>query len=260
MLNRVLDIPALGDCLRRKEIREKARTFGLSELIPYPIEGYRIWDFYCVPNFSTDYLIGITPSEKAKRDISNIIKQVIYFQHKKRFFNKMTGPARIGYLSEIFPDACFIHVIRDPRAVVSSLMKVNFWIARGGFDQPWWQNGLGRDDMALWENKGRKPAVLAALQWRKILEGAWIELEGLGERKAKYIEVKYEDFVASPKRCMSMTFEMAGLSIYDDILKNIERIGIRNMNDKFKSNLTAEDISDVEAIAGPTAEKLGYAF
>ena len=173
----------------------------------------------------------------------------------------MTGPARIGYLSEIFPDACFIHVIRDPRAVVSSLLKVHFWVTRAGLDTPWWKNGLSQDYMNIWLKEDKSPAVLAALQWKQIIEHAWDELKTVSEKKIRYIEINYEDFVAEPKNVIGKILDASELRLSDKVLRYIEeKIKIRNMNYKFRNNLTTKDIAAVESITRPIAKKIGYTF
>ena len=67
---------------------------------------------------------------------------VLRYHGKARFAAKLTGPARISYVSSIFPEARFVHVVRDGRAVVQSLMKVEFWGARDRMTRPAWENGL----------------------------------------------------------------------------------------------------------------------
>ena len=75
LLNRVLDAPILGGYLRRKELNKKLATAKMQEIIPYPMEAYRIWDYYCRNNFSDDYLHNTIPSDGEKERIKKVIKK-----------------------------------------------------------------------------------------------------------------------------------------------------------------------------------------
>jgi hypothetical protein len=45
---------------------------------------------------------------------------------RDRLLLKVTGWPRIGFLHEVFPEARFVHVVRDGRAVANSLLHVDF--------------------------------------------------------------------------------------------------------------------------------------
>ena len=256
-LSRLVDIPLVGNLLRGKEASGGKNRW--KSRLPYPREAYSIWDHYCRPGFSIEYLFNLRPTPKEKDDIRSFIHKVLRYQGKKRFFNKMTGPARIGYLSEIFPDACFIHIIRDPRAVVSSLLNVHFWINYGGYDSPWWKNGLVDDYARMWKASGENPSVLAAVQWRQIIEHARCEVEALADSSITYMEVKYEDFTAHPETGLEEILKSAGLSPSRRVEFNLKnRTTLKDMNFKFKKNLSPADIAAIEAATRPTAADLGY--
>jgi hypothetical protein len=55
-------------------------------------------------------------------------------QGKPVFIHKFTGWPRTGFVSAVFPDARFIHVVRDGRAVVASDLQTSWWLraAAGG--------------------------------------------------------------------------------------------------------------------------------
>jgi hypothetical protein len=87
---------------------------------------------------------------------------------------------------ELFPSAYFVHIIRDPRAVVASLMDAGRSWARG------------------WAPQSAQPA---AEMWRNaVLHGR--ALNGLTER---YLEVSYESMLAKPETELGRVIEMIGL-------------------------------------------------
>jgi hypothetical protein len=63
---------------------------------------------------------------KKKEAIQNVVAQMLT-RKRNRLVVKITGWPRIGFLKEIFPDAKFIHILRDGRAVANSYINVPFW-------------------------------------------------------------------------------------------------------------------------------------
>src|SRR5213078_3203453 len=91
-------------------------------------------------------------------------------RRRHRLLVKITGWPRVGYLRAIFPDARFIHLIRDGRAVANSLIHTDFW--RGWAGPSKWQWGeMGAEHHEEWERHGRSFVALAGIQW-KIMMGA----------------------------------------------------------------------------------------
>jgi len=60
-------------------------------------------------------------------------------QKKPFFLHKYTGWPRALFLNAIFPRAKFVHVIRDGRAVASSLLQMPWW--RGYLEPSEWRFG-----------------------------------------------------------------------------------------------------------------------
>ena len=186
-----------------------------------------------------------------------LVSNVLRYQGKKRFFSKLTGPPRIKYLNSIFPNAYFIHVLRDPRANISSLLKVSFWIKNDGLTRPWWTNGLSPAAIAEWDSLGRSPVALAAIQWREVVETAWREKKTIG--KNRYVEIRYEDFVKDPNEILNSTCNQVGLKPSKNLWQYTQSIGkVFDMNYKYKKNLTNNQIKIIEKITFSTAKQAGY--
>ncbi|MGD9973886.1 MAG: sulfotransferase, partial [Desulfatirhabdiaceae bacterium] len=71
-------------------------------------------------------LLATDVSVKMKHNILNAMSRLIT-RKRHTLLLKITGWPGIGFLSEIFHDAKFIHVIRDGRAVAYSLINAGFW-------------------------------------------------------------------------------------------------------------------------------------
>lgn len=256
---RLSAIPGIGRRLHGKKKQAPGVAAQVRRVLPYLSEAFPVWERLCGPAFSTDYLIDRSASESVQAEVSRYVSRVLRLQGKARLFAKLTGPPRITYLLSLFPDAGFIHVIRDPRAVVASLMSVGFWERLGGFDGPWWQNGLTPLCLNEWEASGRSPAALAAIQWRRILEVA--EAERRRVPPGRYLEIRYEAFVDAPHRSVSTVFDRMGLDDDPAAHRYLNGVGrLVKMNDKFRRLLAPAEIRMVERITGGWAARKGYRF
>src|SRR4249919_1911524 len=179
-----------------KNTRQKGQSkFDL--ILFNPIERYNFWEHISGKriDFSRGFLLNerATP-EEVKRIRSFLNKQVKY-QGKKRLIMKFTGPARLEYLTSIFPDAIVVNVIREPVATVRSWLEVGFW-QRMGIDKLWWIGAYTKEEEATAEKlKGNAP-LITAFQYRKLMETTQYEINKLG---LDVLQTRYEDFVKDPK-------------------------------------------------------------
>ena len=97
------------------------------------------------------------------------------------------------------------------------------------------------------------------MQWKRILEIADLERDLVGQKS--YIELRYEDFVNDPHATVDLLLERCDLPMCRDIHQYLETIGkLKNVNYKFKKNLSQEEIRMVEDITRPVAINKGYDF
>lgn len=224
------------------------------KLRPKIDEAYKIWERWCGKEFSYSYLTGQKAGRREKKAIRSCMETILRFQKKRILLAKLTGPARIQYVNSIFPPTFFIHIIRDPRAVVASLMHVSFWQKKGGLKWPWWTEGLTVEDMRKWEKSGSCPWVLAAVQWRRIIENARQEKNQL--HASQYVEIRYEDFVMNPAGILSRLFDYF----------NLEKINVtcvstlikKDLNRKYLQVLKGAQLARVNECVWETALKCGY--
>jgi hypothetical protein len=172
--------------------------------------------------------------------------------HKKqRFLNKHPrNSVRLDYIRTVFPDAFFIHVIREGRAVVSSILtKIQGEpdqrnIPFGNFCKPpHWREYLHDD-----------PVEQAAFQWREITRYILDRRDTLGNR---YHEFRYEDMCARPQEVFEQAFRNVDLPISEVILSTIPQ-RLKNMNHKYGETLSQEQIHTINAIQGDLLRQLGY--
>jgi len=236
--------------------KQYGRALPGNRFLPQPDEAYEFWDCYSETNFSRDYLSNTVATSRAREQVRGAVCALVRWQRKRRFAAKFTGPGRITYLSSIFPDALFIHVIRDGRAVVESLLRQRFWREKGGLDRPFW---TGTPDAVLreWEVAGRDSAVLAALQWRHVIQS--IRSEASEYRADAYMALRYEDYVADPVGAIVSMYRFSNLPMPgDEVLEQLEsHVGMRDMNQKWR-NMEKDTLHRITRAMEPLLSELGY--
>lgn len=169
----------------------------------------------------------------------------------------MTGPGRIQYLNSIFNDSIFIHIIRDGRAVVNSLMNAKFWKKNRGYYEPWWKNGLNEDDYSIYKYFSNSPLALAALQWKRII--SITKREALKIGNGRYFELRYEDFTSNPIYYIDQLFEYTLLNQSKKVSTYLKgNLKVKNQNYKYKKKFDLYNIKMLNSIMGKTLEQLGY--
>jgi omega-hydroxy-beta-dihydromenaquinone-9 sulfotransferase len=254
LLSRIVDIdPRLR---RRVERSDQSRSL-LNYLRVGPSEAYFAWRRYSGSKFLDDFLIDTRASPAERERLHAAISRILRYQGKPRFAAKVTGPPRIGYLTSVFGDARFIHVIRDVRAVVQSLMRVPFWKETERLVQPAWRNGLTPDELELWARFGRSPVALAALEWRAVIRTARREASQLAPER--YREVRYEDFVSDPHAVLDRLISFCNLRQCAAPHEYLDlRFELQNMNRQWRDHFGAADIEVFEEVTSDLLVELGY--
>ena len=155
---------------------------------------------------------------------------------------------RMNTLHALWPQARFVHLIRDGRDVYLSMRHRPLHDLKAGAFDTW----------------SEKPVLTAALWW---------ELNVRGGRKAGnllgaglYYEIRYESLIAHPREECEALSAFLGLP-YDDAMlrfnetqrKKKERRPITPGLRDWRTQMPAQDLERFEAAAGGLLEELGYA-
>jgi hypothetical protein len=246
---RLYDLPLLGGLPRGEKRQHRQGRSHLNDLLPMPSECYPKWEVMCGRKFRDDFLLRQEAESAELLRVNRAVSRLLRLQGKKRFAAKVTGPPRIHFLASLFPDARFVHVIRDARAVVNSLLKVDYWKESGAYYRPKWENGLPEGWETEWEAHGATPAALAALQYRAILATAKRESSEL--EPEQYLEVAYEGFVADPLTVIHGIQRFCGLGEsqrVDQYVTSPQRY--KDMNRRGYDALSSSDLESVRRIIG----------
>jgi hypothetical protein len=200
-----------------------------------PGENYRFWDRYAY-GFSEPCrdLLRSDVSARVKKQVRAAFEPMLS-PKRNRLLIKITGWPRIGFLNEIFEDAKFIHILRDGRAVASSLLHVGFW--RGWYGPHGWRAGLlSPEDQAAWESYGRSFTALAGLEWRIQMRAMEAARQALDPKR--FLEVQYEAFCDQPLETFRRVLEFAELPPSAEFERHVRAASIRSTSNRWRDDLT----------------------
>lgn len=183
----------------------------------------------------------------AGKYLHTVLQNNLWIFNKPRFVNKCPGNSvRIEFLQEIFPDAIFIHIIRDGRAAAYSIMR-----SRLGHAGAYWSV-----KPPGWQDLLKLPLVDAcALQWKMTVAAILQSAKKLP--REQYMAVKYEEFVARPSEIFEQVGEKCDLVWQDDLLQTITA-GMENRNFKWQTEMQDADKNTLNVLLSDFLKQLGY--
>ena len=210
-----------------KNTRQKWGSY-LNLFIFNPIERYAFWEYITGPriDFSRGFLLGERATAEEKRNIRSHLAKQVKYQGRKRLIMKFTGPARMEYLTSIFPDAIFISITREPVATVRSWLEVGFCQTKG-VNRLWWIGAYTPDEEAEAEKLKNDPALITAFQYKKLMETTEQESKKLG---VPLLETRYEEFVKDPHGLVKKIMDFVQLPPSKHIDKYIKEMMVSNRN------------------------------
>lgn len=241
-----LDTPIVGSAIKK---------FAIEKRIIKPSEAYNFWESNCT-GFSRPCrdLFSEDVTNKKKARIKKVLSKVPTSK-RSRLLVKITGWPRLGFLHEIFEDAKFIHIVRDGKAVVNSMVEVDFWEGWQG-PQAWRWGELTPAQEAQWNEYNKSFVALAGIEMN-------ILMEAMEEAKKKissesFMEIKYEDLCVKPKDIFKDVIEFCQLDWTPQFEHKIENFKLKNTNYKWKKDLTPEQQKTLDDVLIPYNKHYGY--
>lgn len=233
-------------------------------------EGHALWNAYQHPRlrgWSSDRVTArqIQPSEPAF-----LYGAIGSIADSYRFLEKTPkNVMRIDYLAALFPDAMFVLVKRDGRAVVSSLIEG--WLARRGIS---YRLPVG---LELAEYVGRYWSYILPPTWQSMVYSSVADIAAL-QYAASYeialadtaalpadsvVEVFYEELVSRPVDELRRILERldldeshSALTIAGQLKRHV--VGAISMPHEGKWRERQESVDRILPLIAPTMTRLGY--
>jgi Sulfotransferase family len=162
----------------------------------------------------------------------------------KRIANNL----RIPLLAEVFPDARFVVLVRDGRAVAASLSKVDWWED----SYVWWYGGTPR----RWRAEGRDPWEICARNW--VEELASIS-EGLRSVPTdQVLRLRYEDLVIDPVATLLRVADFLGIPRDRRWRDGLAELAFPDRSDRWRDGLDPSVVQLVTTIQETQLDELGY--
>ncbi len=223
-------------------------------VVPIPSEGYGFWN-------ELTRIDGLPADEPlTERDVTGQavslaarrIGAIMRFQRRPRFVNKATrNVRRLRYVHALIDDAVFVNVLRDPRATVASLLKVDFWP-----DIPVW--AAGNVTPRVWRRMGKDETELAARLWASDVARALSDREVIAAERV--VDVRYEELVRDPWGVVTHLARSLHLTPTEAFRRSCEAFRVADRSGSFHTTLTNAQLDTITEVAGPVAERVGYTW
>ncbi len=212
-----------------------------------PGEAGTMWDRYVRGDDDVLRAADVTPENR--RYYTTAVANVLRLYHRSRFISKCPrNGMRMEFLREIFPDARFIHLIRDGRAVSRSVLEQR---EGSGDRMKWWDvRPIG---WRQWENE--PPVASVAHQWRSVVQ--FVHDVGQTMPSDQYMEIRYEDFTRDPVNLLGRVCSFMDVAWSDEAIRAASR-SIESRNDKWEKSFSTDDVAVMNRIMGDALKTYGY--
>lgn len=247
--------------------REPQRNRRMLEAMRFPLVGpilrrrfeprecYAFFDeFY--PGFSAP-MRDLTAADLTQRAATSIrvTLRAVTVAPRDTLVIKLTGWPRLGFLAELFPEARFVHLVRDGRAVANSLLQVPWWHGWQG-PENWRFGPLSEPYREVWEAHERSFVALAAIEWRLIMDAVEASRELIPE--GRLLDVRYEDLCESPVAVMKKIVGHLPLDWSDELKRALVRNPLRSRNEKWRTELGTEAAAVATSVLRDALPRYGY--
>ncbi|SEK21940.1 sulfotransferase family protein [Nonomuraea pusilla] len=174
----------------------------------------------------------------------------------EHYLHKFTGWPRALFLHEIFPEARFVHIVRDGRAVANSWLQMTWW--RGHLGHSGWHFGpLPEVYRQEWEDAGRSMVHLAGIGWKTLMDAFTFARRSIPSHL--WMEVRYEDLIADPRKQIDVILEFLGLPWTADFERRFARYTFSvSRTDAFRRNLTPDQLALLNRSLADHLHAFGY--
>ncbi len=172
------------------------------------------------------------------------------------FMHKFTGWPRVGLLKAVWPEARFVHVVRDGRAVANSLLQMPWWRGWGG-PEAWSFGPLSAAYLEEWEAAGRSFVALAGLEWKLLLEA--YDAAEASVPTADWLELRYEDLVADPRAAFQEMLDFSFLEWTAEFQRGFDRyVFDPDRMESYRADLGPRQVRLLDQVLGERLQRYGY--
>jgi hypothetical protein len=152
-------------------------------------------------------LQAISPTELARWKAALVwfLRRVALKDPRRIVLKSPTHTARLAILSELFPEAQFIHIVRDPRSLFPSTVRL-------------WQSLNEVQGLQIPHHQGVEEYVLACFE--RMYGAFFAQRDSLPP--SRLVEIRYEDLVADPLGQLQRAYDSLQLGRFDRVRPKLE--------------------------------------
>lgn len=238
-LMRLVDVPGVGRLANRV----------------YPSECYDFLEHHC-PGFRRpcrDLLAADLSDRSAKRLNAALVE--VPTDKRPRISLKITGWPRLTFLAKCFPEARFVHLIRDGRAVANSFLNVKWWEGWRG-PSNWRWGPLPPAYAEEWDDHDQSFVALAGIQWKIYMDAVAQAKSQLADGTLQ--EIRFEDYCKSPADTFETVSEFLELEPSTAFQQRLQRFPVHDVASKWQRDLSAGQQETLEKVLASHLAPNGY--
>lgn len=166
--------------------------------------------------------------------VTNLFSELAASQHKRIFVEQTPWYGqRIDILDELFPDAKYIHIVRDGRDVAISFART-----------PWWHSDIGQN-LKRWHAE----------------VGQIIDSSNRILSPGQTLQVRYEDLVDAPETGLRRISEFLGVDFHEAMLDPATYVDYSVYSKTNEKNISSSALNEWSKVkAAPTFKGSRYAW
>lgn len=208
-----------------------------------PSEANNFWELHCKDFKKQRYLGKEDITIEIKKNLPRLFQKTITAK-RNRLIVKHTGWPHIEFLNEIFNDAIFINVIRDPRATAYSLAQTDFLLNP---EVKTWRIGpLTPKYTELWNAYNKSTIILGLLHVKMFNEAYEKAINNIPLERI--YTIRYEELCQKPDKELTKLLAFLKLPYPTTYKKLIEEFSFSSTNSKWQYNLPYDQQKSLQII------------
>lgn len=215
--------------------------------LPTPVEAWNFWNthfsyFQWHPQFSP-VPRNAFPGDSNDEEIQNTraaVNKICSFAGKDFFLSKYTDYPRVQLIRSAFPEAKFIHIVRDGRAVANSYKKM---IESGTFNTAKEEQNWLKAWKPEWQNqylsKYHSPLAFTIYQWKHFVTEIKEELKVIPQND--FIEITYEQLIENSEDTTNFILNFLNVKMDANMRYFLKHKAIDDNNTKWRQQFSENE-------------------
>ena len=221
---------------------------------PLPVEAWNFWnthfDYFQWNKKFCELPRNAFPNDNSDNSIikvRNAVNQILDYSNRDYFLSKYTDFPRIQLIKRAFPDAKFVHIVRDGRAVANSyrnkVVSGNFNTAK---EETNWVGSWPKEWQYIYSKMGKNPYAFTLFQWKFFVKEIQKELKTINSKD--FLEINYSDLVCNTTLIAKEILDFAGVDMDKSMNYFIKNMPGENKNKKWKESIQREEKDMIDEI------------